>query len=124
MYEQESYEIIGSALKVHNTLGCGFSEKVYQDALEVELKFRNIPFLREHPYKVIYNGVMLKSEFVPDFVCYDKIVVELKAVKEIDDIFKAQAINYGRVAGFKLALLINFGRDSLEYHYFPIKSNI
>lgn len=124
MFERETYEIIGAAISVHNYLGCGFTEKVYQDAFEVELKLRNIPFQREQPYKVVYNGITLKSEFIPDFVCYNKIVVELKAVREMEEIFKAQTINYGRVAGFKLALLLNFGKESLDYQYFPIKFNL
>jgi len=124
MYESEIYNIVGSAMAVHKQIGCGFSEKVYQDALEVEFLQRDIPFIREAPFKVVYNGITLKTEFIPDFVCYNKIVVELKAVREMDDIYKAQAINYGKVAGFRMSLLLNFGIESLETFYFPIKANI
>lgn len=121
---EESYSIIGAALSVHDFLGCGFSEKVYQDALEIEFQRRNIPYVRENPFKVEYKGVSLKTEFVPDFVCYGKIVVELKAVKEVEEIFRSQAINYGRIGGFKLSILLNFGQPSLEKEFFPIYANI
>lgn len=89
---KESYQIIGAALSVHDFFGCGFSEKVYH---EVEFKKLNIPYVRELPFKVNYKGVTLNTEFIPDFVCYNEIVVELKAVKTVEDIFKSQAINYG-----------------------------
>lgn len=124
MYENEAYAIVGAALEVHDNIGCGFSEKVYQDALEVEFNQRGIPYQRETPYHVTYKGVTLKSEFIPDFVCFGKIIVELKSVREVDDVFKAQAINYGKVSGFKLAMLLNFGTLSLETQYFPIKKNL
>lgn len=120
----ESYQIIGAALSVHDFFGCGFSEKVYQDALEVEFKKLNIPYVREMPFKVNYKGVTLNTEFIPDFVCYNEIVVELKAVKSVEDIFKSQAINYGRVGGFKLSILLNFGQRELEKEFFPIYANI
>ncbi len=120
----ESYQIIGAALSVHDFLGCGFSEKVYQDALEVEFKKLNIPYVRELPFKVNYKGVTLNTEFIPDFVCYNEIVIELKAVKSVEDIFKSQAINYGRVGGFKLSILLNFGQRELEKEFFPIYANI
>lgn len=121
---KESYQIIGAALSVHDFFGCGFSEKVYQDALEVEFKKLNIPYVRELPFKVNYKGVTLNTEFIPDFVCYNEIVVELKAVKTVEDIFKSQAINYGRVGGFKLSILLNFGQRELEKEFFPIYANI
>lgn len=122
--EKESYNIIGAALAVHDFFGCGFAEKVYQDALEVEFKKLCIPYVRETPFRLNYKGTMLKTEFIPDFVCYNKIVVELKAVKEVDDIFRSQAINYGRVGGFKLSILLNFGQNSLEREFFPIYRNL
>lgn len=121
---KESYQKIGAALSVHDFFGCGFSEKVYQDALEVEFKKLNIPYVRELPFKVNYKGVTLNTEFIPDFVCYNEIVVELKAVKTVEDIFKFQAINYGRVGGFKLSILLNFGQRELEKEFFPIYANI
>ena len=120
MYKNETYQIIGAAMAVHRTLGCGFTEKVYQDALEVELRKENIPYVRELPIHVQYNGIELNSEFRPDFICFDKIIVELKAVKELEDIHRAQAINYGRVAKVTVSLLINFGETSLKYERFGI----
>ena len=120
LYSQETYQIIGAAMRVHSFLGPGFSEKVYQDALEVEFQKHHIPYQREKKLKVIYEGVELPSEFFPDFVCYDKIIVELKAVKELDNTFRSQAINYAKVAGYKLSLLLNFGEVSLVKERFPV----
>ncbi len=120
---KETHEIIGAAMAVHRELGCGFTEKVYQDALEVELRHRHIPFLREHPLHATYRGVVLSTEFIPDFVCYDNIIVELKAVKELENIFRAQAMNYAKVAGCKIAVLINFGETSLKFERYNIHQN-
>ena len=115
LYKEETYEIIGAAMEVHRQLGCGFSEKVYQDALAHELRLRNIPFEREVRMKVVYKGETLEAEFIPDFVCYDRVIVELKAVEELTSMHRSQAINYAHVANMKVALLINFGAESLEY---------
>ena len=119
-YSQETYQIIGAAMKVHSLLGPGFTEKVYQDALALEFMERGIPFKREVELHASYKGVTLDSTYKPDFICYDKIIVELKAVKEIDDVHRSQAINYAKVAGFKLSLLFNFEQTSLEKERFPI----
>ncbi|MBR6842544.1 MAG: GxxExxY protein [Prevotella sp.] len=115
IFPQESYNIIGAAMKVHSTLGCGFTEKVYQDALAVEFNRSGIPFLREVELHVVYNNVELPTTYIPDFICYDKIIVELKAVRELDDMHRSQAYNYAKVSGYQLALLINFGEPSLTY---------
>jgi len=115
IFPQESYDIIGAAMKVHSALGCGFTEKVYQDALAVEFTGSGIPFQREVELHVIYNEVELPSTYIPDFICYDKIIVELKAVRELDDMHRSQAYNYAKVSGYQLALLINFGEPSLTY---------
>jgi GxxExxY protein len=120
VYPTESYEIIGAAMKVHGIMGPGFTEKVYQEAFALELQDCNIPFQREMAIHASCKGIKLEGTFVPDFICYDKIIVELKAVKELDDIHRAQAINYAKVAGYKLALLINFGGSSLEHERFPV----
>ena len=120
IYKKETYLIIGAAMSVHRNLGCGFTEKVYQDALEVELKKSDIPYKREEPIHVQYQGVELNAVFVPDFICYDKIIVELKAVKDLEDMHRAQAINYGKVANAAVSLLINFGETSLKYERFGI----
>src|SRR5574344_60069 len=107
--DEKSYAIIGACMEVHRTLGPGFVEKVYQDALEVEFEKRGIPFQREKQFHVTYKGVELEHIFQPDFVCYDEYIVELKAAKQLDDIFRAQTINYLQASGVKHALLINFG---------------
>lgn len=115
MREPKTYNIIGAAMEVHKTLGCGFTERVYQDALEKELTRRGIPYEREKPMQVTYKGELLTSVFVPDFVCYGEVVVELKAVEQLEDLHRAQAINYAHVLKKQVALLINFGNTSLEY---------
>ena len=120
-YEQETYNIIGTAMKVHSELGPGFTERVYQEALAIEFSDRGIPFDREKEIHATYKGIELEGTFVPDFICYDKIIVELKAVKELDDVHRSQAINYAKIAGFNLSLLINFGESSLVKERFPIK---
>ena len=107
-------------MKVHRELGPGFTEKVYQEALEIELRERNIPFRREVELHASYKNIILKSTFIPDFICYDKIIVELKAVTELNDIHRSQAMNYAKVACMHLALLINFGGPSLVYERFVI----
>ena len=120
-YEQETYNIIGAAMKVHSELGPGLTERVYQEALAIEFSDRGIPFDREKEIHATYKGIELEGTFVPDFICYDKIIVELKAVKELDDVHRSQAINYAKIAGFNLSLLINFGESSLVKERFPIK---
>ena len=107
-------------MAVHRELGCGFTEKVYQDALEVELQHRNIPYQREVPLHATYRNVVLHSEFVPDFVCYNKVIVELKAVKELENTHRSQAMNYAKVAGYGIAILLNFGETSLKYERYNI----
>ena len=97
-------------MRVHRELGCGFLEKVYQEALEHEFIAEGIPFQREVKLKIYYKGVPLHQEYVADFVCYDKIIIELKAVKELDDSHRSQVFNYLKATGFKLGLLINFGK--------------
>lgn len=109
-------------MTVHRTLGCGFTEKVYQNALEVELRHLGIPYVREQTIHAIYRDTELRTAFVPDFICYDNIVIELKAVKELEDLHRAQAINYGWVANKAVSLLINFGETSLKYERYLINN--
>ena len=122
-YKEEVHEIVGAAMAVHRYFGCGFTEKVYQDALEIEFANRNIPSVREAELHIGYNGQELASIFKPDYICYDKIIVELKAVKELDDMHRSQAINYAKVAGCEMALLVNFGETSLKFERYLIKKN-
>ena len=119
-YSQETYQIIGAAMKVHAILGPGFTEKVYQDALELEFRERGIPYVREPELRASYKGVVLNSTFKPDFICYGKVIVELKALKELNDVCRSQAINYAKVGGYKLSLLFNFGESSLVKERFPV----
>ena len=117
-YPQEAYNTIGAAMKVHAVMGPGFTEKVYQDALAIELEDRSIPFSREVQLRAVYKGIVLGSTFIPDFICYDKIIVEIKAVQELNDVHRSQAMNYARVANMQLALLLNFGESSLVHERF------
>ena len=120
IYKEETYKIIGAAMNVHRYFGCGFMEKVYQDALEIELQAQGIPYQREESIFATYRGQQLPTQFIPDFICYNHIIVELKAVKELEDYQRAQAFNYAKVAGMKVALLINFGETSLYHERFVV----
>ncbi len=115
IYKEESYKIVGAAFKVYNTLGAGFLEAVYQEALEIELQRQGIPYEREKELKIVYDGVELKQTYKADFVCYGKIIVELKAVSALDDAHRAQMYNYLHATGLKIGLLLNFGNaEELE----------
>lgn len=115
IYKTESYKIIGICMEVHNNLGPGFLEIVYKDALEYEFRLAGIPFEREKEYAVKYKETLLPHKFYADFVVYDKIILEIKAVSDIYEKSIAQAINYLSVSGCKLALIANFGELSLNY---------
>jgi len=115
IYKDECFSIIGKCFKVHNNLGAGFLEIVYKDALEYEFRKADIPFEREKEYSVKYKNVILPHKFYADFVVFDKIILEVKGVSGIADEFIAQAINYLKVSGNKLALIINFGELKLNY---------
>lgn len=115
-YSDCIYKIIGAAMEVHSLIGCGFPEKVYQDAFEEELKLRGIPYSREHHLPIIYKGKTLAHDFFADFVCYGNIIVELKATKENEDLFAAQCINYLKAASWEHSVLLNFGQESLYYN--------
>ena len=113
--KEEAYKIIGVCMDVHNNLGVGFLEIVYKDALEYEFRKLGIGFEREKEYKVNYKGIILPHKFYADFVVFDTIILEVKAVARFNDVFIAQCINYLKVSGNRLALLANFGTESLEY---------
>jgi GxxExxY protein len=114
IYKEESAKIVGAIFEVHKHLGVGLYEKVYQEALEIELAHRNIPFEREKKFNVFYRGERLDSHYIADFVCYDKIIVELKAVSEITDVHKAQVRNYLAITGYELGILCNFNEVYME----------
>jgi GxxExxY protein len=114
LYPEECYKINGALYEVHKELGPGLLEKVYQEALEKELKLQGIPFEREKSFTIMYKGEALEQKYIADFVIYDKIVVELKAVDELLPVHKAQVINYLAITGYKLGLLVNFNARTLH----------
>ena len=115
VFKEESYKVVGAAYKVYNALGHGFLEAVYQEALEIEFQRQGIPYEREKELKIQYDGVELKQTYKADFVCFGKIIVELKAVNALDDAHRSQVYNYLHSTGYKLGLLLNFGNsDELE----------
>jgi GxxExxY protein len=109
LYKDEVYAIQGAVFDVYREMGCGFLEPVYQECLEKELKVRGIPFESQKELKLSYKGEALNLIYKPDFVCYSTIIVELKAVKAIDDVHRAQVFNYLKATGLRLGLLVNFG---------------
>ena len=122
LYKDEAYKIVGACLEVHKHLGCGFLEPVYQEALEKEFISQKIPCKREIELLIYYKQERLNKYYQADFVCYDKIIVELKALSELTSQHEAQVLNYLKATGFELGLLINFGQTSLQYKRI-IKSN-
>lgn len=115
VYKNESYAIVGALFEVYNNLGSGFSEIVYKDAIEYELKRLGIEFEREKEFRVQYKDVILPHRFYADFVVFDKIILEIKAVAALNDKHLAQCINYLKVSGFKLAIMANFHQDFLDH---------
>jgi GxxExxY protein len=115
LFKKESYAIIGAAMEVHRTLGNGFLESVYQESLGLEFNKRQIPFSREHILELFYKGDKLSKYFVADFICFEKIVLELKSVSGLTNEHEAQVFNYLKATQMNLALLINFGANSLQY---------
>lgn len=114
-YKEETYRINGAAMRVYNTLGHGFLEAVYQEALEIEFKKQEIPYEREKEIVITYDGIELEHTYRADFVCYGKIIVELKVVSKLDDAHRSQLYNYLCATGYKVGLLYNFGHyEGLE----------
>jgi GxxExxY protein len=116
--DQQTYQIIGAAIEVHKELGRGFLEAVYQEALEVEFRDREIPFQPQMELPVFYKGRKLKTHYRSDFLCYNDIIVELKALTRLGDGESAQVLNYLKAARRERALLINFGSRSLQHERF------
>lgn len=116
IYKEESYAIIGACFEVYKDKGCGFVEAVYQECLEIEFALSKVPAVAQPQLPLTYKGQALRQKFIPDFICFDKIVVELKAVSELTDEHRAQVLNYLSATGFQLGLLVNFGHyPKLEY---------
>jgi GxxExxY protein len=115
IFKDESYQIIGACMEVHKELGCGFLEAVYQEALSIEFSKRNIPFEQEKYLTINYKGELLQKKYKADFICYDKIIIELKALSKFAPENMAQTLNYLKITDFQLGLLVNFGTTSLQY---------
>jgi len=115
LYKDECYRIIGACMAVHRELGHGFLEPVYQETLAIELDYQGIPFVREQELNIKYRGIELNKIYKADFVCYNGIIVELKAIRELSNDHIAQLINYLKATNLKVGLLINFGTPSLQH---------
>ena len=113
--DPETYAVIGAAMEVHREMGCGFLEAPYKDALAIEFALRGIPFRPEVELPVFYKGRRLRSFYRADFICFENLIVEAKAIKELTDVDRAQAINYLKGTGFPRAVLLNFGATSLQF---------
>ena len=121
LYKDESYAIMGACFEVHKEKGCGFNEPVFQECLEIELELRGIPFKAQVELPLSYKGRVLKSKFKADFICYDKIIVEIKAVSELVDAHRSQVLNYLNATRHELGLLVNFGSyPKVEHERFAL----
>ena len=118
--DPRTYAIIGAAMEVHRKLGCGFLEPVYQEAFAIELENRAIPFSRELKFPISYKGRSLDTYYRPDFICFESVIVELKALGRLSSIEESQLINYLKVTGYHTGLLLNFGSRSLQQRRFVL----
>ncbi|MDZ4659888.1 MAG: GxxExxY protein [Bythopirellula sp.] len=117
----ESYQIMGACFEVYKRMGCGFTEAIYQECLQIEFDFREIPFQSQAHQILQYREKILLNHFVPDFICFGQIIVEIKAVSKIIDDFRCKAINYLNATKLELALIVNFGHSpKLEYERFAL----
>ena len=116
LYERETYSILGACFEVYKEKGCGFVEPVYQEFLAIDLELQRIPFQAQVQLKLFYKGKSLEQIYKPDFVCFDKIIVEIKAVTQLTDEHRAQIHNYLKATGFRVGSLVNFGHyPKVEY---------
>jgi GxxExxY protein len=110
LFKDQSYKIVGACFEVYNQKGFGFTEPVYQECLEIEFAIQGIPFVAQPEIQLAYKGKQLNQHFKPDFICFEKIIVEIKSVSNLIDAHKAQALNYLNATDFELAILVNFGQ--------------
>ena len=121
LFADETYKILGACFEVYKRMGCGFLEPVYQECLEIEFNLQEIPFTAQKELILEYRGKRLKHTYKPDFICFEKIVVEIKAVSNLIDEHRAQLLNYLHAPGYKVGLLINFGHHpKIEHERFII----
>ncbi len=118
--DAQTYAILGAAMEVHRQLGHGFLEAVYQEAMALELTQRGIPTRREVPIRVYYKGSALSCAYRADLLCYDEVLVELKALDRLTNVEHSQVINYLKASGLSRALILNFGAPRLEYRRFVL----
>jgi GxxExxY protein len=115
LYKDLTGKILGAAMEVHRELGCGFLEALYQEAFEYELKLDKISFVPQKPHRVAYKDIILRHPYIPDLIAEGKVVVDLKAIREIGAIEEAQMINYRKITMMPVGLIINFAGRSLEW---------
>lgn len=121
LYAEESYAIIGACFNVYKEMGCGFLEPVYQECLEIEFTFQKLPFEAQKELQIQYRDQILNKTYKPDFLLFNKIIVEIKAVSKLTQEHRSQILNYLHATGFKLGLLLNFGHyPKLEYERFVL----
>jgi GxxExxY protein len=116
IFKDEVFSIVGAAMKVHSEMGPGFLEAVYQEAMEIEMSWRQIPFVAQQSLSIYYCGQKLRKEYIPDLICYEKIIVELKTLDQLSGQEESQVLNYLKATKFKVGILINFGsHNKLEW---------
>jgi|SRR5690606_32769187 len=121
LHEEETYRILGACFEVYKDKGCGFLEAVFQECLELELGLQGMPFQAQVPLPLSYKGVLLKQRYVADFVCFGKVLVEIKAVSRLTDEHRAQVQNYLHATGLRVGLLVNFGHfPKVEHERFVL----
>lgn len=119
LLKEEVYAVVGAAIEVHRELGPGFLEPVYQEAMEIELAERSIPFLAQQPLRIQYKERVLVKQYIPDLLCYDQMIVELKALDRLSGTEESQLLNYLKASGLRVGLLLNFGsHGKLEWKRF------
>ena len=122
--DPRTFAIIGAAMEVHRLPGCGFLEAVYQEALAIEFKARNILFKRELCLPISYKGSLLSTSYCADFICFDSVVVELKALAHMSGTEEAQVINYLKATGYEVGVLLNFGARSLQHRRLVLSKSV